>query len=87
MKGLHKILGTNAPRVDGLLKATGKATFVEDIHLPGMLECKLLKSPYARARIVRMDTTRALSLPGVRGVLSYRDLPRIPVSTPNSPHR
>ena len=86
MKGLHKILGTNAPRVDGLLKATGKATFVEDIHLPGMLECKLLKSPYARARIVRMDTTRALSLPGVRGVLSYRDLPRIPVSTPNSPH-
>jgi xanthine dehydrogenase molybdenum-binding subunit len=86
MEPNYRVLGTNIPRVDALLKATGKATYVNDIRLRGMLECKILKSPYAHARILSIDATRALNLPGVRGVLTYRDLPKLPISTPNSPH-
>ena len=59
----HRVLGTNRPRVDAALKVTGKALYLHDIRLPGMLECKLLKSPYAHARILRIDTSKAEKLP------------------------
>ncbi len=60
-------------RIDGYEKATGKATYVRDIQRPGMLYGKLYLSPYAHAKIKRMDTAKAESLTGVRAVLRYDD--------------
>ena len=45
----YRIIGTRAPRIDGVDKVTGRARFGADIHLPGMLHGKLLTSPYAHA--------------------------------------
>lgn len=60
-------------RYDGYEKASGKALYTNDIQLPGMIYSKALSSPYAHARIIRMDTSKAEALPGVRGVLRYDD--------------
>jgi CO/xanthine dehydrogenase Mo-binding subunit len=64
-------------RLDGYEKASGKAVYTIDVALPGMLHAKFLTSPYAHARIVRMDTSKAEALPGVRAVLRYDD-PALP---------
>jgi xanthine dehydrogenase molybdenum-binding subunit len=61
------------PRLDGYRKASGQAIYTRDIVLPGMLYAKTLKCPYARARIKKLDTTKAESLPGVRAILRYDD--------------
>jgi CO/xanthine dehydrogenase Mo-binding subunit len=82
----HRILGTNRPRVDATLKVTGKAIYLHDIRLPGMLECKLLKSPYAHAKILHIDTSKAEELPGVRGVLTYKDVSQTPIRAHSAPH-
>jgi CO/xanthine dehydrogenase Mo-binding subunit len=60
-------------RVDGYEKASGTAVYVRDIYRPGMLYGKLLLSPYAHAKIKRMNTKEAESLIGVRAVLRYDD--------------
>jgi aerobic carbon-monoxide dehydrogenase large subunit len=57
-------------RRDGELLLTGRAEFVDDVALPGMLHAALLHSPHPHARIVRVDATRARSAPGVRAVLT-----------------
>jgi CO/xanthine dehydrogenase Mo-binding subunit len=61
--------------VDAAAKVTGSALFVHDMSLPGMLHARILTSPHAAARIVRIDTSRALAMPGVRAVLTGADLP------------
>jgi len=53
----------------------GEGRYVDDIALPGMLHTAFVRSPYAHARIGRIDTTAALALPGVHAVLTYADLP------------
>jgi CO/xanthine dehydrogenase Mo-binding subunit len=60
-------------RLDGYEKASGQALYTIDVDLPGMLYAKFLTSPYAHAKIARMDTSKAESLPGVRSVLRYDD--------------
>jgi xanthine dehydrogenase molybdenum-binding subunit len=60
-------------RIDGLRKASGTAVYTRDIILPGMLYARWMKSPYANAKIVNMDTSRAEKLPGVRAILRYDD--------------
>ena len=60
-------------RLDGYEKATGKAIFTRDVKLPGMLYARMLMSPHARGRIIRMDTTNAEALPGVRALIRYDD--------------
>lgn len=82
----YRILGRNIPRVDALLKVTGKATYINDIRLPKMLECKILKSPYAHAKIIKIDTSKAEKVPGVVGILTYKDVPQIPIRAHSSPH-
>lgn len=72
---VFKVVGTSARKVDGMAKATGEAVFTDDITLPGMLHAKTLRSPHAHARIVAIDATRAAALPGVRAVITGRDLP------------
>ncbi|MDR0311926.1 MAG: molybdopterin-dependent oxidoreductase, partial [Acidobacteriota bacterium] len=63
----------NAPRQDAHDRLSGQALFTRDIELPGMLYAKILTSPYAHARIVSMDTSRAEALAGVRDILKFND--------------
>ena len=63
------------PRIDGIEKVTGAARYAADVSRPGMLWAKVLRSPLPHARIVAIDTTRALALPGVHAVLTAADLP------------
>jgi xanthine dehydrogenase molybdenum-binding subunit len=70
----YEVIGQAIPRVDGPLKVTGEAVYAADVSLPGMLWGKALLSPYAHARIVRIDTTAARNLPGVRAVLTGADI-------------
>ena len=60
-------------RIDGYAKASGKAVYTRDVQIPGMLCAKVMRSPYAHARILSMDTSKAESLPGVRTILRYDD--------------
>ena len=70
----YSVLGKRLPRVDAFEKATGRAVYAADIYLPGMLYGKSLRSPYSHAKIVNIDTSRAQKLPGVKAVLTYKDL-------------
>ncbi|MFJ3205738.1 molybdopterin-dependent oxidoreductase [Streptomyces sp. NPDC086989] len=54
---------------------TGTARYTFDVDVPGVLHMKLLRSPHPHARIVSIDTTEALSVPGVRAVLTHHDAP------------
>ncbi len=69
------LIGKSLPRIDGYEKATGTATYTDDMKLPGMLYGRMLLSPHAHARIIRVDTRRAAVLPGVKAVLVGEDLP------------
>ena len=60
-------------RIDGYAKASGKAVYTRDVQIPGMLYAKVMRSPYAHARILSMDTRQAERLPGVRAVMRYDD--------------
>ena len=68
-------IGKSHIRVDALEKVTGKATYVGDVYLPGMLMCKLLTSTHSHARIKSIDTSAAEALPGVRCVIIGKDYP------------
>lgn len=70
------IVGHDKVRPDALGKVTGACRYTEDHALPGMLEGRILMSPVAHARIVRIDTARAKALPGVLAVLTHEDCPR-----------
>ena len=71
------VVGQNLRKVDGVKLVTGGAAFTDDIHLPGLLYGKILPSPHAHARIVRIDASRARALAGVHAVLTYKDVPRV----------
>ena len=73
--GKYHVVGTRPIRHDGLDKVTGRATFGADINLPGMLHGKVLRSPYAHARIRSIDTSTAEALPGVYAVCTSKDFP------------
>src|ERR1041385_1168700 len=69
------LIGKPRRRVDGRAKVTGQTKFADDIMLPRMVHCKLLRSTLPHARIVSVDTSRALAHPGVHLVLTGRDFP------------
>jgi 4-hydroxybenzoyl-CoA reductase alpha subunit len=69
------VIGTARRKVDATAKVTGETRFADDLSLPRMLWCKLLRSREPHAKIVRIDTSRALRHPGVVAVLIGRDLP------------
>ena len=70
-------VGKPQMKVDGVKLALGRPAYTDDIKLEGMLYGALLTSPYAHARIKRIDTTKARELPGVHAVLTYKDIPRV----------
>jgi CO/xanthine dehydrogenase Mo-binding subunit len=59
------VIGTPRPKTDAPGKVAGQTLFADDIVLPRMLWSKLLRSPHPHARIVSIDASRALALPGV----------------------
>jgi CO/xanthine dehydrogenase Mo-binding subunit len=61
-------------RVDGVAKVTGSEVYTADLRLPGCLFGRALRSPYAHARITRVDVTRACAVPGVHAVLTGQDV-------------
>ena len=73
-KRSFSIVGQSVPRVDGAAKVTGSAKYVADLIIPGMLEGKFLRSPYAHARIRSIDSAEAEAMPGVVAVLTSKDL-------------
>ena len=75
----HRYVGQNYPRTHETEKVTGKAVYIDDLKLPGMLYGKILYSSYANAKIKRIDTSRAKELPGVRAVLTGEDIPEVRV--------
>ncbi len=81
MNSSRSVVGKNLHKVDGYKLVTGRPAFTDDIHIPGMLYGKILPSPHAHARIKHIDTSRAKNLPGVRAVLTYKDVPRVPHTT------
>ncbi|HNX29174.1 MAG TPA: xanthine dehydrogenase family protein molybdopterin-binding subunit [Syntrophomonadaceae bacterium] len=76
-KDSYDVIGTKTTRIDAKSKATGKAMYVEDVMLPGMLHAKILRSPYCHARIINIDTSEAEKLPGVKAVLTGKDVPQV----------
>lgn len=77
----HRVAGKRLRRIDGIGKVTGKHVYAADFALPGMLFGKILRSTEAHARIVRLDVSKALALPGVRTILTAADVPQIRFGT------
>ena len=71
------VVGKRLPRPDAFEKATGAAKYTVDIKLPGMLIGKVLRSPYPHAMILKVDTSRAESLPGIVAVITREDTPKM----------
>ena len=71
----YRYIGKNTPRKDAKDIVTGRATFLDDFKVPGMLYAKSLKSSYAHANIVSIDTSRAEALEGVHAVLTHQNIP------------
>ena len=70
-----KYIGTRPDRPDGLDKVTGRAKYGADFNAPNMLHAAVLRSPHAHARIVKIDTSKAEALSGVKAVVTRTDFP------------
>src|SRR6478735_4700605 len=68
-------IGKRAKRADSPERLTGQTRFAGDLKLPGLLHGRLVRSPYASARIVSIDRSAAEAIPGVERVLVAQDLP------------
>jgi xanthine dehydrogenase molybdenum-binding subunit len=76
-KNNYDVIGKNPHRHDATDKVTGRAQYGADIRLPDMLYGAMLRSPHAHARILSVDTSKAEAYPGVRAVVTARDLPDV----------
>ena len=75
MATTQSAIGRSITRGEGPDKVTGKSIYTADISVPGMLWGRVLRSPYPYARIVSIDTSKALALPGVYAVVTGQDVP------------
>jgi CO/xanthine dehydrogenase Mo-binding subunit len=75
MKTVFTAVGTRPIRHDGVDKVTGRANYGADLALPGMLHGVVVRSPHAHARIVSIDTSAAERVPGVKAVITGKDIP------------
>jgi 4-hydroxybenzoyl-CoA reductase subunit alpha len=71
----RRVVGKAQRKVDAVAKVTGRTRFADDLVLPRMLHCRLLRSPHAHARIRAIDTARAAALDGVKAVITGATLP------------
>src|SRR5437660_7657466 len=81
-----KGIGLSILRPDAPDKVTGQVQYVADLNPRGLLHAKLLRSPHAHAKIVRIDVSRARARPGVRAVLSAADIPVLKKKAPTRAH-
>jgi CO/xanthine dehydrogenase Mo-binding subunit len=72
----YRVIGQSLPRPDAWEKVRGRPIFAGDFAVPGLLHGRIVRSPYASARIVRIETAAAAALPGVVAVLIHADVPR-----------
>src|SRR6185295_5953036 len=70
-----KLIGQKYTTPDLVAKVTGKAKYAEDYRVEGMLFAKILSSPMPHARVRRLDTSKALAMPGVKAILTADDMP------------
>jgi len=75
MKKEFNVVGARLPMMDAAQKAKGAALFTDDLILPGMLCGRVLRSPLPHAKIKNIDTSKAEKLPGVKGVVTGKDIP------------
>jgi CO/xanthine dehydrogenase Mo-binding subunit len=75
----NKWIGKRTPRPDGADKVTGRAAYAADTTMPGMIWGKVLRSPHPHARIRGIDTSRAERLPGVKAVVTSKDIVDFPI--------
>src|SRR5262245_6674386 len=68
------VLGRHLPKLNSVPAVTGRNEYTVDLSLPGMLYARILRSPHAHARIVRLDVGRARALPGVAAVVTSEDV-------------
>jgi 4-hydroxybenzoyl-CoA reductase alpha subunit len=74
----YRVVGHPLPQIDARERALGAAQFVSDLKLPRMLFGRVLRSPHPHARILRIDTSKAKALVGVKAVVTAEDTPQIP---------
>ena len=79
----YKVIGTRPIRHDGADKVTGRAQYGADFQMSGLLHGKVLRSPHAHARIKSIDTSKAEALPGVKAVVTSKDLPVSQMTDPD----
>ena len=75
--GGEAVIGRTQIRKGGVAKVTGTALFGADVDLPGQLYGAVLHSPHPHARILKVDTEAARTLPGVRAVITGADFPTL----------
>jgi CO/xanthine dehydrogenase Mo-binding subunit len=75
----NKWIGQRTVRPDGVDKVTGRAAFAADTTMPGMIWGKVKRSPHPHARIKSIDTSKAEALPGVKAVVTARDVVDFPL--------
>src|SRR5208283_3182998 len=71
----YQYIGKSIKKVDSVQKALGTATYINDLSFPKMLWGGVLRSVYPHAKILNIDTSKAERLPGVKAVLSAKDVP------------
>src|SRR4030095_16604288 len=74
-----KVIGSSVPRAESAEKVTGRAVYAVDVSLPDMLWGKVLRSPIAYGRIKRIDVSQAAAVPGVKAVVTGRDVEAVKI--------
>ena len=76
-----KVVHTPGVKLDAMGLACGNPAYAGDVDFPNMLYAKMLWSPHAYAKIKNIDTSEAWKVPGVKAILTYKDVPRVPHTT------
>ncbi|HOE17726.1 MAG TPA: xanthine dehydrogenase family protein molybdopterin-binding subunit [Syntrophorhabdaceae bacterium] len=84
MTETYRYIGKPIPRRDAVDIVTGAAEYMDDRKFPGLLHGKVLRSPYAHARIKKIDKSKAEALPGVKAILTWQDIPDYRGGTPRN---
>ena len=71
----YTVVGKPQKDLEGYRVVTGKSTYTVDVYLPDMLYVRVLRSPLPHAKITSIDTSKAAALPGVYGIITYKDIP------------
>jgi len=78
----YRLIGVKTTRKDAGEIVSGRAQYIDDLRLPGMLHARILRSPHPHALIREIDTGRALQVDGVKAVLTYKNVPKWKGGTP-----